>query len=270
MPELPEVESVKNSIFPYLFGKKIINVTIRQSKLRWVIDNKLLTELPGNYINRIYRRAKYLVLDTDVGFLVLHLGMSGNLRITNDKTPLKHDHFDLLIEGDYYLRLNDSRRFGAVLWIKESLEKHQLFSKLGPEPLHHSFNGIYLYNLSRKRFVTVKSFIMNNHNVVGIGNIYANESLFLSKINPLRPACYITSEEYDTLSNVIKKILIDSISKGGTTINNFTNGEGTTGNFQYYLHVYGRKGLPCTTCGNLLIYHRILNRSTYFCSTCQI
>jgi formamidopyrimidine-DNA glycosylase len=271
MPELPEVESTRRSIVPYLAGKKIIKIVIRNYQLRWPVPTELLKELPGHQILRVDRRAKYLLLGTDAGTMVLHLGMSGRLRVVSaNMQVLKHDHIDLVLDSGQCLRFNDSRRFGALIWTREPPDQHPLLRALGPEPFDLQFSGIYLYNRAKRRTIAVKTFIMDSHLVAGIGNIYANESLFRAGIHPMRPANRVMQSEYEILVNMIRKVLKEAIDLGGTTLRDFVNGDGKIGHFQQYLCVYGRSALSCTTCGTAIKECRISQRVTYFCGHCQI
>ncbi len=271
MPELPEVESTRRSIAPYLAGKKIVKILIRNYQLRWPVSTELLKELPGRQILRVDRRAKYLLLGTDAGTMIFHLGMSGRLRILSANTQiLKHDHIDLVLESGQCLRFNDSRRFGALIWTLEQPEQHPLLQALGPEPFDPQFSGIYLYNRAKRRAIAVKTFIMDSHLVAGIGNIYANESLFRAGIHPLRPANRVILSEYEMLVTMIRKVLNEAIYLGGTTLRDFVNGDGEPGCFQQYLRVYGRSASSCTTCGEVIKECRVSQRVTYFCGHCQI
>ncbi len=270
MPELPEVETVRCGITPHLIDQKITKVVIRQPRLRWPVPAELAEALSGQVIRRIERRAKYLLLGTDVGTVLLHLGMSGRLRVfPADTPPLKHDHVDLILENGQCLRFNDSRRFGALLWTREPPEQHQLLRMLGPEPFEPLFSGLYLQQKARGRATAIKLFIMDNQVVVGVGNIYANESLFAAGIHPLRPAGLLIADEYQRLAAAIRKVLLEAIEQGGTTLRDFVGGEGEPGYFQQYLRVYGRRALPCAVCGESIQQCRIGQRATYFCGRCQ-
>lgn len=273
MPELPEVETTRKGITPKAEKQTISAFVVRNPNLRWPVDNSLATLLPGLVIQSIDRRGKYLLLQTKLGTLLIHLGMSGNLRILPKNTPaLKHDHVDIVLDNDYLIRLNDPRRFGSVLWheIKDgAVENHKLLSKLGPEPLSEAFNGNYFYEKSRNRKVAIKTLVMNSHIVVGAGNIYANESLFLSQINPLTTASKLTKKQCFTLVENIKKILTAAIEQGGTTLKDFMSPDGKPGYFVQQLNVYDQKDKPCTTCKTPI--ERIIQnqRASYFCPKCQ-
>jgi formamidopyrimidine-DNA glycosylase len=270
MPELPEVETTRRGLAPHIVGRKITAVAVRHPTLRWPIPTDLQQHLQGQALQAIDRRAKYLLFQFENGCLLIHLGMSGRLRIlTEDLPPAKHDHVDIIFDTRYILRYTDPRRFGAILWLGQHPEQHPLLSKLGPEPLSEAFNGEHLYTLSRNRKLMVKQFIMDQAIVTGTGNIYANEALFASGIKPTRAVGNISLQRYQTLATHIKSILTAAIAQGGTTLRDFTNSEGKPGYFKQQLHVYGRTGLPCTQCQHILQEVRINGRSSVFCAQCQ-
>ncbi|MGI1679555.1 MAG: bifunctional DNA-formamidopyrimidine glycosylase/DNA-(apurinic or apyrimidinic site) lyase [Cellvibrionaceae bacterium] len=270
MPELPEVETTMRGISPHVLQQTVKKVVVRQSKLRWLIPNSIKTKLPRKRIISINRRGKYLLLEFKSGFLIIHLGMSGSLRVVDSNLePGKHDHFDLQLASGKSLRLTDPRRFGAVLWTDEPLADHKLLNHLGPEPLTDEFNAEMLFKRSRKRIVPIKTLIMDSKTVVGVGNIYANESLFLAGIRPTRPAGKITQKQSEELVAQIKKVLAKAIKAGGTTLKDFTGGDGKPGYFQQQLYVYGREGEPCSKCDTALKQIRIGQRSTVYCTQCQ-
>lgn len=270
MPELPEVETTCNGISKHLINKTIADVIIRQPKLRWPIPTQLKKVLPQQKILGVTRRAKYILITTSTGTLILHLGMSGSLRIVKAKTAFdKHDHFDLILKNGTCLRLHDPRRFGAVLWTTKSPLEHKLLCKLGPEPLTEDFTAEILYIKSRKRKVTIKQFIMDAHIVVGVGNIYASEALFLAGIDPRKAAGSISQARYKKLVDAIKQVLAAAIKQGGTTLKDFTQSDGKPGYFQQQLNVYGRRDKNCLVC-NAAIKHCVLGqRATYYCTQCQ-
>lgn len=270
MPELPEVETVRRGIAPYLIGQQVVRVVVRQPRLRWPVPEELAAMLSGQTFRRVERRAKYLLLHTDAGAVIFHLGMTGRLRILSADTPYqKHDHVDLTLADGHCLRFNDSRRFGALLWTAEPPEQHPLLQALGPEPLDEEFSGVWLHQRAQGRVLAVKPFIMDPHIVVGVGNIYASESLFAAAINPLRPAGQVTLAEYETLARAIREILAEAIRQGGTTLRDFVGGEGEPGYFQQHLCVYDRYRLPCRVCGEPIDRCRLGQRSTYYCPRCQ-
>ena len=270
MPELPEVETARRGITPYLQGKRVQEVVVRDRRLRWPIPAALLKELPGQRIDAVERRGKYLLLRTQAGTALLHLGMSGSLRVLPAETPpQKHDHVDLVMETGQALRLRDPRRFGTLLWTRGDPEDHKLLKDLGPEPFSDEFDGGYLFETSRSRKVAVKQFIMDSHVVVGVGNIYASESLFLAAIKPQRAAGRVTAREYAALTRAIKKVLTASIKAGGTTLRDFAREDGEPGYFAQRLRVYGREGQRCYRCGGTIKAKATGQRMTYWCPDCQ-
>lgn len=269
MPELPEVETTRRGIAPHCEGQTIVGVTVRNASLRWPVPSDLGARLEGHTIRSIDRRAKYLFLNLDHGTVIVHLGMSGSLRVITDHThPLTHDHIDLALQSGVILRFNDPRRFGCWLWT-DSTEDHPLIRDLGPEPLVPEFNGAHLFRLSRGRNTPVKSFIMDNHVVVGVGNIYANEALFKAGIHPRRKAGRISLDRYHRLAEGIRETLSAAILMGGTTLRDFVNSDGKPGYFAQSLLVYGRGGEPCRNCGQALKEIRMNNRATVYCARCQ-
>ena len=269
MPELPEVETTRRGVEPFSAGQRITELRVRESRLRWPVPPDLPAILKGLEVQSVERRAKYLLFRTRKGTLLVHLGMSGSLRVMDPAAPpLKHDHIDLVFENGRCLRFNDPRRFGCFLWVTPG-EPHPLLSRLGPEPLSDAFDGDYLYRLSRGRKAPVKQFIMDGHVVVGVGNIYANEALFLSKILPHRAAGRISRARYQHLSHNIKQVLTSAITQGGTTLRDFVGGDGKPGYFAQQLFVYGRAGEPCKSCGTPLRERRLSQRSTVYCVACQ-
>lgn len=270
MPELPEVETIRGGIAPHLHGQRIAGIVVRQPRLRWLVPHELMTVVVGQTIQRVDRRGKYLLLWIDAGTIILHLGMSGRLRIFPAETPpTKHDHVDFILADGTCLRFNDSRRFGAVLWTVEPPERHFLLRHLGPEPFDDVFTGSYLHQRVQGRISAIKPFIMDNRVVVGVGNIYANESLFNANIHPLRPAGQLSLTECERLTSAIQDVLREAIRQGGTTLRDFLSGEGKPGYFQQCLQVYGRQALSCTICGTPIQQCRIGQRATYFCPNCQ-
>jgi formamidopyrimidine-DNA glycosylase len=270
MPELPEVETTCRGIAPHIEGQCIAQVELRQSKLRWPVTEHLAQRLQHQVVRKVYRRAKYILIECSQGHLLIHLGMSGSLRIVSTDTPAgKHDHLDIVFTHNTCLRFNDPRRFGAVLWTDQPILTHPLLNALGPEPLSESFTGAMLYQVSRTRKVPIKTFIMDSHIVVGVGNIYANEALFNAGIRPTRQAGNISLQRYEKLADCIVKVLHNAIAQGGTTLRNFVNEAGKPGYFKQSLHVYGRAGQACHHCGEPLQEVRIANRSTVFCKHCQ-
>lgn len=269
MPELPEVETTRRGIEPHLCGQRVTAVVIRQPRLRWPIPPEVAARLTDRTVTAVRRRAKYLLLDVEGGSALLHLGMSGSLRVIAAETPPgKHDHVDIRLESGQSLRLTDPRRFGALLW-SEAGATHPLLASLGPEPLSGEFNGTHLYRASRGRRGAVKPFIMDSQVVVGVGNIYANEALYLAGIHPARAAGRISAARYDRLARAITAVLHKAIAEGGTTLRDFVGGDGRPGYFAQHLHVYGREGEPCPGCGAPIRQQRLGQRSSYYCSRCQ-
>lgn len=269
MPELPEVETTLRGITPHIVKQPITQVIIRRPNLRWPIPAELPHLLTTQRLLNITRRGKYLLFEFANGHAMIHLGMSGNLRIVEaSSTPNSHDHFDWVF-GNIALRYHDPRRFGCLLWIEGNPHEHSLLSKLGPEPLTDNFTATYLFERSRKRSQAVKQFIMDSHIVVGVGNIYANESLFMSRIKPIRKAGTLTKKNCEDLVSDIKIILQRSIAQGGTTLRDFVGGDGKPGYFKQQLLVYGRGGDACTHCEKVLKEVRMGDRTTVYCVDCQ-
>lgn len=269
MPELPEVETSRRGIAPHILGQTIVGIKVRNRNLRWPIPTRQLNKTLGTTIEEVGRRGKYLLLKTSAGTIIIHLGMSGSLHCIPCDTPLrKHDHFDLEVEGGLCLRLHDPRRFGAVLWSAEPLQ-HELIKDMGPEPLSDDFSAEYLYNRARKRRQSIKQFIMDSKVVVGVGNIYASESLFRAGIHPGRGAGSLSSERCQRLVEAIKAVLTEAIAQGGTTLRDFSHSDGKPGYFQQQLLVYGREGEPCYECGNKIRKEVQGQRATYYCPKCQ-
>ena len=268
MPELPEVETTRKGISPHIINQEIDAIVVRQPQLRWLIPDEI-HQLEGKIVTSVTRRAKYLLINTDSDSAIIHLGMSGSLRITTSDTPAeKHDHIDFKFTNKIILRLRDPRRFGAVLWSKKPLE-HRLICNLGPEPLSADFHKNHLYQLSRNKRCNVKQFIMDSHIVVGVGNIYASESLFIAGINPKTQAARISQKRYEKLTMTIKQVLEKSIEQGGTTLRDFVNADGETGYFQVSLNVYGKANQPCSKCSKPILKITQSQRSTFYCSHCQ-
>ena len=269
MPELPEVEVSRLGITPWLTGEVVTRVVVRNPSLRWPVP-KEIEQLVGCPIERIERRAKYLLIYSTLGTAILHLGMSGRLRILPIGTPAeKHDHVDIELANGKLLRLNDSRRFGALLWTSGDPHQHPLLAKLGPEPLTSAFNGDYLHERNRRKQSAIKPWLMDNQLVVGVGNIYANESLFAAGIDPRRAASSLSLQECERLVVEIKAVLERAIRQGGTTLKDFTRADGRPGYFVQELQVYGRAGQGCVRCGHPLEALTQGQRTTVYCPVCQ-
>ncbi|HVI59389.1 MAG TPA: bifunctional DNA-formamidopyrimidine glycosylase/DNA-(apurinic or apyrimidinic site) lyase [Luteimonas sp.] len=293
MPELPEVETTRRGLAPHLEGRRVAAVTLRRPDLRWPIPPEVAALLPGQRIQAVRRRAKYLLLDTGAGSALLHLGMSGSLRVLPADAPVRaHDHVDIALEGrgragaQRVLRFNDPRRFGCLLWQPPG-ETHELLRGLGPEPLPDvdagldganlggmasagpAFDGDYLFAASRGRRAPVKTFLMDQSVVVGVGNIYAAEALFAAGVSPLRPAGRVSRERYRLLADAVRRILGHAIARGGTTLRDFLAPDGAPGYFEQELSAYGRGGEPCPRCGRALKQATIGQRATVWCGHCQ-
>lgn len=270
MPELPEVETTLRGIKPHIQTQTIAKVIIRQHQLRWKIDDKLPEILAEQPVLNCERRAKYLILTFPSGILIIHLGMSGSLRIlTQESAPDKHDHVDFIFHNNTILRYHDPRRFGAILWFNGIAQHHPLLQNLGTEPLSKNFTANYLFQRLQHCNRNIKVALMDNHIVVGVGNIYANESLFQAGILPTRLAKAITFEECKQLVNAIKTILKRAITQGGSTLRDFVNSDGKSGYFQQEYMVYSRQNLACKQCGTLIKKIVLAQRASFYCSHCQ-
>lgn len=268
MPELPEVETSRRGIEPHLVGETILHAVVRNGRLRWPVSDEIhaLSDKP---VLSVQRRAKYLLLELPDGWIIIHLGMSGSLRILPEYYPAeKHDHVDLVMSNGKVLRYTDPRRFGAWLWAKE-LEGSNVLAHLGPEPLSDEFSADYLREKSAKKNIAIKPWLMDNKLVVGVGNIYASESLFAAGIHPDRAAQSLSQTECDLLVKTIKAVLLRSIEQGGTTLKDFLQSDGKPGYFAQELQVYGRAGEPCRVCGAPIIISKHGQRSTFYCRHCQ-
>jgi formamidopyrimidine-DNA glycosylase len=270
MPELPEVETTRRGIAAYSLDKTIRAVIVRESRLRWPIADDLDQQLCETTFSSIKRRGKYLLFQNANGTLIAHLGMSGSMRIVDTTTPAqKHDHVDIVFADDCVLRFNDPRRFGALVWTSDAPEAHKLLQHLGPEPLSGEFTAEYLFTKAQKRKQAVKQYIMDAHVVVGVGNIYAAESLHMAGIHPGRAASRISLPRYEKLVAHIKTVLARSIKQGGTTLRDFVNSDGKPGYFKQQLLVYGRAGEACKHCTATLRDIPLGGRASVYCPQCQ-
>lgn len=270
MPELPEVETTLRGISPHIKNQIVSQVIIRQPKLRWPIPTDLPTLIEQQTLLSLSRRAKYLLLHFNPGTLLIHLGMSGSLRVISDNTPVeKHDHVDIIFKHKKGIRLTDPRRFGAVLWLGTEPETHPLLSKLGPEPLSKELTANYLYTRSRGKKVSIKHYLMNQNIITGIGNIYCTEALYYARISPVRSAGNISLKRYQILLNEIQKTLSLAIELGGTSLRDFVGSDGKPGYFKQELSAYGRSGQPCKNCQQGLSEIKQSSRTTVYCTHCQ-
>jgi formamidopyrimidine-DNA glycosylase len=269
MPELPEVETTRRGIAPHLEGRRIERVVLRRPDLRWPIPAAIRRALPGQTIETVERRAKYLLLHAQTGSALLHLGMSGSLRVLAPGVPVQtHDHYDMLLDSGRLLRFTDPRRFGCLLWQPRG-RVHALLAGLGPEPLSDDFDGDHLWRASRGRRAAVKLLLMDQAIVVGVGNIYASEALFEAGIHPARAAGLVSRARYVRLVAAVKRILAHAIERGGTTLRDFISPDGQPGYFEQELTVYGRDGEPCRRCGTPIRAIVLGQRSTFYCPRCQ-
>ena len=269
MPELPEVETTRAGLAPHLVGRRIEAVILRRRTLRWPIPREITAVLPGQRVGAVRRRAKYLLIEAQTGAAILHLGMSGVLRVLDPAQAAgRHDHVDFQLDSGRVLRFNDPRRFGCLLW-QPGGTVHPLLAGLGPEPLSDEFDGDHLYRVSRGRRLSVKPFLMDASVVVGVGNIYAAEALFRAGIHPRRAAGAVSLARYRVLANAVRAILAAAIARGGTTLRDFLAPDGAPGYFEQELNVYGRRGQRCKACGRALRAVRIGQRATVWCPGCQ-
>lgn len=270
MPELPEVETTCRGLRPHLLQQCITEVKIHNASLRWPIPQILKKQLPGQTIHDVTRRSKYLLIGVDSGQLILHLGMSGSLRVLPQATPRhKHEHFEIVLQNQQCLRLRDPRRFGAVLWGGPDALQHPLLASLGPEPLGPAFDAEYMHQVSRQRQRAIRDLLLDSHIVAGIGNIYANEALFRAGIRPQTAAGKISIKRYTVLTEAVRHILRQAIQAGGTTLRDFTQSDGNPGYFQQQLRVYGRDGQACPQCQRPIRKQKLHGRTAYYCGICQ-
>lgn len=270
MPELPEVETTRRGVAPHVAGQTVAAVVVRQRQLRYAVPAALQRELPGQVVEAVARRGKYLLLITARGTVIIHLGMSGSLRLAAaDRAAEKHDHVDIVFTNGRCLRLRDPRRFGCVLWTRGDAADHKLIRGLGIEPLEGNLSGETLYQRSRGRRSSVKAFLMDSRVLVGVGNIYASEALFRARIHPRRAAGRISLARYQRLAEAVRTVLESAIEQGGTTLRDFTASDGRPGYFKQRLSVYDRAGQPCITCGSPIAQQVIAQRSSYYCNQCQ-
>ena len=269
MPELPEVETTRRGIAPHVQGRVVARAVLRRPDLRWPIPSEIRRRFVGARILGTERRAKYLLLHSDPGAAIIHLGMSGSLRVLDAEAPVRaHDHVDLVFDNGRLLRFNDPRRFGCLLW-QAAGSTHPLLRELGPEPLGDAFDGDYLFARSRGRSAAIKALLMDQRIVVGVGNIYVAEALFAAGVRPTRAAGKVTRREYADIAAAIRRILAHAIERGGTTLRDFLKPDGEPGYFEQELFVYGREGEACKHCGTLITVRRDAQRSSFYCRVCQ-
>jgi formamidopyrimidine-DNA glycosylase len=270
MPELPEVETTRRGIAPHVTGRLITRLAVHDPRLRWRVDPGLSAWAEGQQILGVRRRAKYLLVELQRGYLLVHLGMSGSLRVLPIRTAREpHDHFDLEMDSGWLVRFNDPRRFGCLKHLTGDPGEHPLLRRLAPEPLDEAFDAAYLFKATRKRRVAIKLAIMNSQLVVGVGNIYASEALFRARLRPGRAARSLTRSECVALADAIKAVLGDAIKAGGTTLRDYVGAGGEPGYFRQKLYVYERDGQPCRRCRTPIKHRQQGQRSTYFCPRCQ-
>ena len=270
MPELPEVETTRRGLEPHLTSWRIDNIIVRDRRLRWPIADGLEKQATGSIIRNVSRRGKYLLIECARGWLILHLGMSGRLRVLPASTPPgKHDHFDLVLSSGKMVRFTDPRRFGALLWTDEDPSGHALLRNLAPEPLDSSFDASWLHACTRSRSISIKLALMNNEIVTGVGNIYANEALFRAGINPRTKAGRLSMQRCEKLVLAVKETLLDAIAAGGSSLRDFLGTDGSPGYFQQQYMVYARQGEPCRICDAPIRSVRLGQRTTFYCTRCQ-
>ena len=270
MPELPEVETTRLGLLPHIRGAKIVDLVVRDSRLRWPIQADLAAIVRGTSIDDIQRRAKYLLLDCGRGHLIIHLGMSGSLRIVSKETlPGKHDHYDIVLSSRQIVRFTDPRRFGSLHWTIDAPAKHKLLVELGVEPLSEAFTGRSIFDAARGRTASIKQFLMDQHHIVGVGNIYANEALFRAGVRPQAKAGRVSLARCERIAAAIKYTLLLALKAGGSTLRDFVNSNGEPGSFQLSYRVYDRDGKSCFRCGGAIRSLRQGQRSTFYCPNCQ-
>jgi formamidopyrimidine-DNA glycosylase len=270
MPELPEVETTRRSVAPWVIGRRIAELVVYDPRLRWPVPRDLRKRLEGRTVNGLSRRSKYLLFGVDEGSLLVHLGMTGSLRLFRQPPERRtHDHIDMVFSDGSLLRYHDPRRFGAMLWAPDPVLSHPLLRNLGPEPFDPAFDADYLWRATRSRSAAVKLALMDNHLVVGVGNIYANESLFRAGIRPTTPANRVSRARLARLVDAVQAVLAEAITKGGSTLRDYVDAGGEPGYFQLDYFVYGREGEACRNCGNTIRHRRLGARASFYCPACQ-
>jgi formamidopyrimidine-DNA glycosylase len=270
MPELPEVETTRRGVAPHVVGRRIARLKVYDPRLRWPVPPDLGKRVKGLRIDEVDRRSKYLLFRLGTDTLLVHLGMTGSLRVYRKAPPRKlHDHVDLVLDDGTTLRYHDPRRFGAMLWVPAPAQEHPLLARLGPEPFDPAFDGAYLWRALRTRTAAIKLALMDNGVVVGVGNIYANEALFRAGIRPSRSACTVSRARIARLVEAVRSVLAEAIAKGGSTLRDYVDAEGEAGYFQLAYFVYGRQGAPCRVCGTAIRMQRLGARASFYCPACQ-
>ncbi len=270
MPELPEVETTRRGVAPHVVGRKIVALHVYDRRLRWPVPADLAERLVGRRIDAVDRRSKYLLFGIGTDTLLVHLGMTGSLRIHRTPPPRRpHDHVDLVLDDHAVLRYNDPRRFGAMLWVPPPLHDHPLLRTLGPEPFDPRFDATYLFTATRARKAAIKLALMDNSLVVGVGNIYANEALFRAGIRPMTAAGRVSRPRLQRLVDQVQSVLTDAIAKGGSTLRDYVDASGEPGYFQLHYFVYGREGEPCRVCKAPIRHRRLGGRASFYCPVCQ-
>jgi formamidopyrimidine-DNA glycosylase len=270
MPELPEVETTRRGIAPHVTGRRVVKIDVYDRRLRWPVPADLEKRLRGATIDRVDRRSKYLLFRMGEGTLLVHLGMTGSMRILHGAPPrAPHDHVDIALDDGTLLRYRDPRRFGAMLWIPSAPADHPLLAALGPEPFDDTFDADYLWRTTRNRRAAIKLVLMDNHVVTGVGNIYANEALFRAGLRPSTPAHRISRPRLARLVDAVRAVLTAAIAKGGSTLRDYVGSDGAAGYFQLEYFVYGRAKEPCRVCGHSIRHTRIGQRSSFHCVVCQ-
>lgn len=270
MPELPEVEIISRGVRPFIVGKKVLRTLLRSTRLRWTPSVEELSQLKGQQVLGVERRGKYLIVRFSRNGLVFHMGMTGTLRcLSSVQPPAKHDHFDMLFDDGSCLRFRDPRKFGGMVLFRGDPHDNLFFAGIGPEPFTAQMDGSYLYSASRGKRVAVKNFIMDQRVLAGVGNIYANEALFLSGIHPTRAAGRVAEKRYEVLAANIRRVLNRAIEAGGTSFRDFHDQEGRPGYFTVQLNVYGKEGRACPRCGQRISVMKVGQRSTFYCPKCQ-
>jgi formamidopyrimidine-DNA glycosylase len=270
MPELPEVETTRRGVAPHVVGRCVAKVKVYDSRLRWPVPADLADRIVGRTIAGVDRRSKYLLFRMGTDTLLVHLGMTGSLRVHRRPPPRKlHDHVDIVLDDGTLLRYNDPRRFGAMLWVGAPTDSHPLLRDLGPEPFDAAFDAGYFWRATRNRTAAIKLALMDNGLVVGVGNIYANESLFRAGIRPTVRAHRVSRRRLARLVLEVRAVLSDAIAKGGSTLRDYVDARGEPGYFQLDYFVYGREGEPCRICGTVIRQRRLGARASFYCPQCQ-